>query len=423
MGTLLLRTFAAAAVLTGAVGGVALALPAGATDTTSPGPAGPPVDAAVAASLAYAQCEPGGATGSDAAIADSVRARMNGRRLGAAVNAYNVSCARAITDTVKSRGLAQRAAVIAVTTAITESELHNYTEAADHDSLGLFQQRPSRGWGTPAQVTDPVYATNAFLNAMLRKFPNNSWMTGDIGSICQAVQVSAVPDAYGYEVHDADLLVSALWGGGVSAVLDGGLVRVFARGADGALWEALFDGQWHWQSIGGQITDGPAVTMDGSIVRVFTRGTDGAVWQAYSDGQWHWQSVGGRIIGVPGAVVSLGSVRVYARGVDGALWEAYFVGQWHWQSIGGQITDGPAATLDGGVVRVFARGTDGAVWQSYFDGDTHWQSIGGGITGVPGAFASGGGVRVFARGSDGAVWEASWDGQQWNWQSIGGRVT
>ena len=47
---------------------------------------------------------------------------------------FNVSCARAIADTSRGRGLAQRAAVIAVTTAITESTLHNYTEAADHDS-------------------------------------------------------------------------------------------------------------------------------------------------------------------------------------------------------------------------------------------------------------------------------------------------
>ncbi|RCG27879.1 VCBS repeat-containing protein [Sphaerisporangium album] len=161
--------------------------------------------------LAYAACVPGGETGTDAAIAGQVRPQMNGPRLGQSVNAYNVSCARIIVDTTKSRSLDKRAAVIAVTTAITESTLHNYTVAVDHDSLGLFQQRPSQGWGTPAQLTDPVYSTNAFLNAMLRKFPNNGWMSGDIGTICQTVQVSAVPDAYGREVHDAQLLVDALW--------------------------------------------------------------------------------------------------------------------------------------------------------------------------------------------------------------------
>ncbi|MBG0828704.1 VCBS repeat-containing protein [Planomonospora sp. ID67723] len=178
-----------------------------------PGPAGPPVPPELAAAIAYAQCVPGGPTSGDTAVANRVRPQMNGPRLGRSVNAYNVSCARIITSTTKGRGLDKRAAVIAVTTAITESTLHNYTQAVDHDSLGLFQQRPSQGWGTPAQLVDPVYATNAFLNAMLRKFPNNSWMSGDIGAICQKVQVSAVPSAYAREVHDAQLLVDALWSG------------------------------------------------------------------------------------------------------------------------------------------------------------------------------------------------------------------
>ncbi|MEW9553359.1 FG-GAP repeat domain-containing protein [Nonomuraea sp. NPDC050783] len=186
--------------------------PAAALEPT-PGPAGSPVPQELAASLEYTACVSGGPTSTDTAIADQVRPQMNGPRLGRGVNAYNVSCARIITSTTKGRGLDKRAAVIAVTTAITESTLHNYTVAADHDSLGLFQQRPSQGWGTPAQLIDPVYATNAFLNAMLRKYPNNSWMSGDIGAICQKVQVSAVPDAYGKEVHDAQLLVDALWDG------------------------------------------------------------------------------------------------------------------------------------------------------------------------------------------------------------------
>jgi hypothetical protein len=210
--------------------------------------------------------------------------------------------------------------------------------------------------------------------------------------------------------------------GAPAAVVDGSVVRVFARGADGALWEALFDGQWHWQSIGGQITDGPAVTLANGMVTVFARGADGTVWQAYDNGQWRWQSVGGSIVGSPAVVAGNGVVRVFARGADSALWQASYDGQWHWQSIGGEVTDGPGATLDGSVVRVFARGTDGAMWQASFDGQWNWQSVGGRITGVPGVFATNGVVRVFARGADGAVWQASTNGQ-WPWQSIGGRVT
>ncbi|MBO3741916.1 FG-GAP repeat domain-containing protein [Actinoplanes flavus] len=160
---------------------------------------------------ALAPCGPGAATAADDAIATQLKPLMNGRRLGSAVTGVRIACARVIVATVQSRGLGQRAAVIAVTTAIAESTLNNHAVAYDHDSLGLFQQRPSQGWGKPAQVVDPIYATNAFLNAMLRKHPGGSWMTGDIGAICQRVQGSALPLAYAPEAHDAQLIVARLW--------------------------------------------------------------------------------------------------------------------------------------------------------------------------------------------------------------------
>ncbi len=158
-----------------------------------------------------APCQPGGAAAADNAIAERLRPAMNGRRLGRFLTGYNISCARAIVNNVKARGLNQRAAVIAVTAAITESTLHNYTVAVDHDSLGLFQQRPSKGWGQPGQLVEPRYATHRFLNAMIRKFPAGGWLTGDIGQICQRVQGSAYPAAYAPEAHDAQLITAKLW--------------------------------------------------------------------------------------------------------------------------------------------------------------------------------------------------------------------
>ena len=149
----------------------------------------------------------------DAAVADRVRPLMDGRRLGRAVTGSSIACARAIVRTVQSRGLPQRAAVIAVTTAIAESTLHNRTVATDHDSLGLFQQRPSMGWGRPEQLIDPAYATGKFLDAMIRKYPGDRWLTGDIGRICQQVQKSSFPHAYAPEAHDAQLIVEQLWTG------------------------------------------------------------------------------------------------------------------------------------------------------------------------------------------------------------------
>ncbi|WP_436532939.1 FG-GAP repeat domain-containing protein [Actinoplanes sp. HUAS TT8] len=188
-------------------GSIALSFVTGSILTPSAAQAQPDTTPSAAAGT----CRPGDVTAADKVIADQIRPLMSGRRLGSWVSGGSIACARIIVRTVQDRGLGQRAAVIAVATAIAESTLNNHTEATDHDSLGLFQQRPSQGWGSPGQLVDPVYATNAFLTAMIRKFPGNSWVTGDIGSISQRVQISATPGAYAPEVPDAALIVGALW--------------------------------------------------------------------------------------------------------------------------------------------------------------------------------------------------------------------
>jgi hypothetical protein len=99
--------------------------------------------------------------------------------------------------------------VIAVATAIQESDLRNLGNLGarnDHDSLGLFQQRPSQGWGSPAQLTDPVYAATAFYRALLR-IPH--WSTLPLTVVAQAVQRSAYPDAYAPHEPAAAALVNA----------------------------------------------------------------------------------------------------------------------------------------------------------------------------------------------------------------------
>lgn len=90
------------------------------------------------------------------------------------------------------RGLPARAATIALATALQESGLLNL-DYGDRDSLGLFQQRPSQGWGTKAQVMDPWYASGKFYAALVKV---KNWQSRDIGEVAQAVQRSAYPDAY-----------------------------------------------------------------------------------------------------------------------------------------------------------------------------------------------------------------------------------
>ncbi|PRY30576.1 hypothetical protein [Pseudosporangium ferrugineum] len=84
----------------------------------------------------------GGPTAGDQAIADFVNPRLSAKMRNA-VSAYTASCLRAVVTAAQNRGLAKRAAVIAITTAIVESSIRNISEEVDHDSLGIFQQRAS----------------------------------------------------------------------------------------------------------------------------------------------------------------------------------------------------------------------------------------------------------------------------------------
>jgi hypothetical protein len=112
------------------------------------------------------------------------------------------------------RGLPARAATIGIATALQESKLVNVTHG-DRDSLGLFQQRPSQGWGTAAQVVDPVHATNAFYDALV-KVPGYETMA--ITAAAQAVQRSAFPEAYAQHEEQARAWASGLTGWSPAAV-------------------------------------------------------------------------------------------------------------------------------------------------------------------------------------------------------------
>jgi hypothetical protein len=106
------------------------------------------------------------------------------------------------------RGLPARAGTIAIATAIQESKLRNI-DYGDRDSLGLFQQRPSQGWGTPEQILDPVFSTNAFYDALVAITGYEEMV---ITEVAQAVQRSAYPDAYADHEMEGRVLASTLAG-------------------------------------------------------------------------------------------------------------------------------------------------------------------------------------------------------------------
>jgi hypothetical protein len=112
------------------------------------------------------------------------------------------------------RGVPERAVVVALATALQESKLENLA-GGDRDSIGLFQQRPSQGWGTPEEIRDPRYAAGTFYRSLLRV---PGWEEMRVTDAAQSVQKSAHPNAYEQWADEAAVLTKALLGKATGAV-------------------------------------------------------------------------------------------------------------------------------------------------------------------------------------------------------------
>ncbi|MFC7011368.1 heavy metal transporter [Streptomyces viridiviolaceus] len=116
--------------------------------------------------------------------------------------------AATITAVGTGRNLPERAVTIALATALQESALRNI-DHGDRDSLGLFQQRPSQGWGTPKEIMDPAYAAGKFYDHLV-EVPGYTRLPLTVAA--QRVQRSGFPQAYAKHEPDATLLAAALTG-------------------------------------------------------------------------------------------------------------------------------------------------------------------------------------------------------------------
>jgi cell wall-associated NlpC family hydrolase len=127
------------------------------------------------------------------------------------LDATQRQAASTIIGVGKGMAAPPRAWVVALATAMQESRmgLAGTDVAVDHDSLGLFQQRPSQGWGTADQIRDPVYSTRTFLGRLLA-IP--AWQDMPVTRAAQTVQRSAFPAAYAKWEPLASSLVSDLAG-------------------------------------------------------------------------------------------------------------------------------------------------------------------------------------------------------------------
>ncbi|MET9544220.1 C40 family peptidase [Streptomyces sp. NPDC006627] len=111
---------------------------------------------------------------------------------GLSMPTEQVPNAQTIVATGISLDVPKRGQIVALATAMQESRLRNLNYG-DRDSLGLFQQRPSQGWGTAQQIHDPVYASEKFYKALLKV---KGWQQMTVTQAAQAVQKSGLPDAY-----------------------------------------------------------------------------------------------------------------------------------------------------------------------------------------------------------------------------------
>ena len=182
-----------------------------ATPVAAQQPAAPAAPAPAAASLNSWQAIEGAAAGHggelpamDIPLPVSVTAAQSQMP----INGDQWNNATTIVQQALNMGMGLRSAVIAVATAMQESQLVNI-DYGTYDSLGLFQQRPSAGWGTPAQITNPVYASDAFLDALHTYQVNNpGWATQPVWQAAQGVQDSAYPTAYEqWEVQAASIVM------------------------------------------------------------------------------------------------------------------------------------------------------------------------------------------------------------------------
>jgi hypothetical protein len=131
-----------------------------------------------------------------------------------ALDLVQMANAATITAVGVRRKMPEQAIVVALATALQESKLENL-DTGDRDSVGLFQQRPSQGWGTPEKIQDPRYAASKFYSA-LKKVKGYQKMR--VTDAAQKVQRSAYPNAYEKWADESAVLARALTGRATGAV-------------------------------------------------------------------------------------------------------------------------------------------------------------------------------------------------------------
>jgi hypothetical protein len=256
--------------------------------------------------------------------------------------------AATITAVGTARGLPERAVTIALATALQESALRNI-EHGDRDSLGLFQQRPSQGWGTPRQIMDPTYAAAKFYDH-LAEVPGYTRLPLTVAA--QRVQRSGFPQAYAKHEPDAALLAAALTGRAEATLTcEGRPAATRAAGAQ-AVREALVRdfGRDALQPAGAEVggTAAPAPTApppdrDGNTVLLPVPAGPGPGGER-SAGRRGWQLA-------HWAVANASALHIRQVTYAGREWTAGHTDS-HWREAGGTGAGAAGAQRDAEAVRI-----------------------------------------------------------------------
>jgi hypothetical protein len=130
------------------------------------------------------------------------------------LDSVQMANAATITAVGVRKEMPEQAVVVALATAFQESKLENLDDG-DRDSVGLFQQRPSQGWGTFDQIKNPRYAAGKFYTALKKV---KGWEDMRVTDAAQRVQRSAYPNAYEKWADESRVLARALMGRATGAV-------------------------------------------------------------------------------------------------------------------------------------------------------------------------------------------------------------
>ncbi|MFI5526999.1 C40 family peptidase [Kitasatospora sp. NPDC051853] len=185
-----------------------------------------------AASATTPALMPGGAGGTGGGLCFKPAAPGEVLADGVKLTTEQINNASLIHQVAVQLQLPAQASVIAIATAMQESTLVNIT-FGDRDSLGLFQQRPSQGWGTPAQIMDPVYSSKKFYSVLVTV---PLWEALPVTVAAQRVQRSGFPDAYARWEAMARQLVTGFGGNAANCSTGDG-----NGGDDGATTEGPTD--------------------------------------------------------------------------------------------------------------------------------------------------------------------------------------